>query len=61
MNLSLEENDFVKWYRFFFKDEKDLPCLKCKHEKIVACSRVKQINPGCSEFQQYLIRAGRKG
>lgn len=54
-----QDEEFVEWYKDYFRHEKDLPCLKCRNEKLVACSNA-ETTTGCTSFIRYLekIRGG---
>ncbi len=54
-----EELEFVKWYRWNFAEERELPCLGCPDIKIIKCSRM-ETHPtkvlGCQKFKKYQQR-----
>lgn len=51
-----KEREFVEWYREFFQDDRELPCLRCSDDRIVKCSNaVVSNNIGCTLFQQYVL------
>ncbi len=53
-----KEKEFVEWYREFFQNDKELPCLRCSDERIVKCSNVvASTSMGCTLFQQYVLNA----
>jgi hypothetical protein len=52
-----KKGEFVEWYREFFKEDKELPCLRCSDDTIARCSTAISSNLGCTLFQQYVLNA----
>jgi len=48
-----QDEEFVEWYKDYFRHEKDLPCLKCSNERVAACSNA-EMTTGCAGFIRYL-------
>jgi hypothetical protein len=59
--MTREEREFVRWYRKFFRNEKELPCLKCSDKKIVKCSNIDiGIHGSCYLFYEYVYKKDRE-
>lgn len=54
--MKVEEKEFLEWYRWSYRRDKKLPCLKCSDKKIIACSKLRMHSEmvGCVGFKKYL-------